>query len=100
MKATYNVASDYELYNSVLLNLGTTLYIFNNQARFISKIEPFTDCVYMGLHTEQIIGFRIAAVIFDTPKGKEQILLTGAAYILGFYTSLVYTQKLNEKEVY
>ena len=34
------------------------------------------------------------------PKGKEQILLIGAAYILSIYTSLVYTQKLNKKEVY
>ena len=39
-------------------------------------------------------------VILNTPKGKEQILLIGAAYIPGFHTNLVYTQKLNKKEVY
>ena len=39
-------------------------------------------------------------VTIDTPKGKEQILLTGAAYIPGFHTNLIYTQKLNNKEVY
>ena len=91
MKATYNIASNYKLHNSVLLNLRTTLYIFNNRVRFISKIEPSIDCVYVGLHTEQIIGFRTAVVILNTPKGKEQILLIEAAYILGFYTSLVCT---------
>ena len=44
----------------------------------------------MGLYTEEIVGFRIATVTINTPKGKEQILLIGAAYILGFYTNLVY----------
>jgi len=29
------MASNYKLYNSIL-NLGTTIYVFNNQARFIS----------------------------------------------------------------
>ena len=71
MKATYNVASNYKLYDSVLLNLGTTLYIFNNWVRFVSKIEPFTERVYAGLYTEQIISFKTAVVILDTPKGKE-----------------------------
>ena len=100
MKAIYNVASDYKLYNSVLLNLGTALYIFNDRARFISEIEPSTDCIYTGLYTKQIIGFKTAIITLNIPKGKEQILLIGAAYILGFHTSLVCTQKLNEKEVY
>ena len=100
MKATYNIAFNYILYNSVLLDLGTTLYIFNNLARFVSEIKPSTDRVYIGLYTEEIIGFRTATVIINTPEGKEQILLTGAAYVLGFYTNLVYTQKLNKKEVY
>ena len=39
-------------------------------------------------------------VILDMLKGKEQILLIGAVYVLGFYTSLICTQKLNKKEVY
>src|SRR5436853_1907111 len=98
MKVTYNIASNYMLYDSVLLNLGTTLYIFNDLARFISEIKPSIDRVYIGLYTEEIISFRIAVVIIDTPKGKEQILLIGAAYILGFHTNLVYIQKLNKKE--
>ena len=91
MKATYNVASNYKLYDSVIFNLGTTLHIFNDWVRFISKIKPFIECVYAGLYIEQIISFKTAVVILNTPKGKEQILLIGAAYILGFYTSLVCT---------
>ena len=59
--------------------------------RFINKIKPSIDCIYIGLYTEEIIGFRTAMIIIDTPKGKEQILLIGAAYILGFHTNLVCT---------
>ena len=54
----------------------------------------------MGLYMEEIVGFRIAIVTINTLKGKEQILLIGVAYILGFHTNLVYTRKLNNKEVY
>jgi len=68
--------------------------------RFINEIEPSTDCVYVGLYMEEIVSFRTAVVIINTPEGKEQILLIGAAYILGLYTNLVYTRKLNDKEVY
>ena len=100
MKVTYNVAFNYKLYDGVLFNLETTLYIFNNLARFVSEIKPSIDCVYMGLYIEEIIGFKTAVVILDMPKGKEQILFIKAAYILGFYTSLIYTRKLNKKEVY
>ena len=71
MEVTYNVVSNYKLYNSVLFNLGTTLYIFNDWARFVSEIEPSTECVYVGLYMEQIVGFRTAIVILNTLKGKE-----------------------------
>ena len=97
---TYNIVSNYKLYNSVFFDSKTTLYIFNNLARFISEIEPSTDYIYIGSHIEEIIGFKIAAVTLNTPKGKEQILLTRTAYILGFHASLVCAQKLNKKEVY
>ena len=30
------MTSNYKLYNSIILNLGTTIYVFNNRARFIS----------------------------------------------------------------
>ena len=100
MKATYNVAFDYELWDSVLLDLGTTLYVFNDLVRFISEIEPSIDCVYVGSHTEEIVGFGTAVVTIDTPEGKEQIRLIEAAYIPNFYTNLVCLQKLNDKGIY
>ena len=79
MKVAYNIASNYKLYNSVLFNSRTTLYIFNNLTRFISKIEPTTDYIYVGIYIKKIINFKIAIVTLNTPKGKEQILLIGAA---------------------
>jgi len=68
--------------------------------RFISKIKPFTDRVYIGLYIEEIIGFGTAMVTINMPEGKEQILFIGAAYIPGFHTNLICTRKLNDKEVY
>jgi len=88
--SNYKEPSNYKLCNNILFNLGTTIYIFNDQVRFISQIEPILDCIYIGSHTKEIVGFSIAIVIINNPKGKKKILLTGAAYILSFYTNLVY----------
>jgi len=86
----YKEPSDYKLCNSVFFNLGTTIYIFNDRVRFVSQIKPILDCIYIGLYIEEIVGFGIAIVIINNPKGKKKILLTGAAYVLSFYINLVY----------
>ena len=99
-RGTFNLASKYKLRDNVLLNSGTNLYIFNNQARFISEIKPTLDQLYTGLHTEEIIGYGTAAVTISHLDGKKQILLIGAAYILNFYTNLVCIYKLNNKDIY
>ena len=78
------------LYNSIILNLGTNIYVFNNRARFISDIKPTLDYIYIGLYIEEIVGFSIAKVIINYLKGKKKIQLLGVAYILGFYINLVY----------
>ena len=49
---------------------------------------------------EEIIGYSTAVVTIDYPKGKRQIRLLEAAFIPGFYTSLVSLKKLNKKGVY
>ena len=96
----YNVASDYVLRDSVILDSGTNVHVFNDRARFISDIEPTSDHIYVGSHTEEIVGFGTAEVTIDHPKGKKKIQLSGAAYIPGFHTNLVCLQKLNDKGVY
>jgi len=87
--SNYKEPSDYKLHNNILLDLGTIIYIFNNQVRFISQIEPTLDHIYVGLYIEEIVGFSIATVTINNPKGKKKILLTRAAYVLSFYTNLV-----------
>jgi len=54
----------------------------------------------MGSHIKEIKGYSTAIVTINYLKGKRQIQLLGAAFILGFYTNLVYLQKLNNKGVY
>jgi len=96
----YNTASNYELRDSVILDSGTSLHVFNDRARFISDIEPTSERVYMGSHIEEVVGYGTAAVTIDHPKGKRQIQLSGAAFIPGFHTNLVCLNKLNDKGVY
>ena len=99
-RGTFNLASKYELRDSVLLDSGTNLHVFNNRARFVSEIEPTSDQLYAGSHTEEIVGYGTATVTIDHPDGKRQILLTGAAFVPSFHTNLVCLQKLNDKGVY
>jgi len=67
----YNTASNYKLYDSVILKLETSLYILNNRTRFISNIKPILERVYIGSHIEEIVGHSIAIVMINYPKGKR-----------------------------
>ena len=96
----YNISSDYHLRDSVILDPGSNVHVFNDRARFISDIEPVSEYIYTGTRTEKIVGYGTAAVTIDHPDGKKQIRLSQAAYIPGFHTNLVCLQKLNEKGVY
>ena len=96
----YNISSNYHLYNSIILDPGSNIYIFNNQARFINNIKPASEYIYTSIYTENIIGYSTAAVTIDHPDSKKQIWLSQVAYIPGFHTNLVCLQKLNEKGVY
>jgi len=98
--SNYKKVFNYKFRNSILFDLKTTIYIFNNQVKFISEIEPILDCIYIGLYIKEIIGFGIAIVIINNFKGEKNILLTRAAYILNFYINLIYIQKFNNKGVY
>ena len=68
--------------------------------RFISDIKPATGQIYMGLHTEEIVGYSTAVVTIDHPKGKRQIQFLETAFILDFYTNLMSLKKLNKKGIY
>ena len=97
---TYSTTSDYELRDSVILDQGSTIHVINDRARFISDIEPASDHIYTGSHTEEIVGYGTAVVTIDHPKGKRQIELLEAAFIPGFHTNLVCLKKLNNNGVF
>ena len=61
------------LRDSIILNSETNIYVFNNRARFISNIKPTLDHIYIGSHTEEIVGFSIAKVTINYLKGKKKI---------------------------
>ena len=67
----FKIVSDYKLYNNILFNLKIITYIFNNWVRFVSEIKLILDYIYIGSYIEEIIGFSIAIVIINRPKGKE-----------------------------
>jgi len=37
----------------------------------ISLTKPILDYIYIGLYIEEIIGFNIAIVVINIPKGKK-----------------------------
>jgi len=49
---------------------------------------------------KEIVEYGTAVVIRDHLKGKRQILLIAAAFVLSFHTNLVCIYKLNNKNVY
>jgi len=89
-----NIASNYKLYNSVILNLETSLYVFNNRARFISNIKPILKRVYIGLYIEEIVGYSIAIVTINNLKGKCIIIapVVPTACLRVWYTNHAFTR--------
>jgi len=55
----------------VIFDLGTSLHVFNDRARFISDIKPIIKRVYISSYIEEIVGYSIAAVIINNLKGKR-----------------------------
>jgi len=86
----FSIVFNYKFRNNILFNLRTIIYIFNDQARFISEIKSILDRIYINLYTKKIVSFSIAIIIINNFKGKKKILFTGAAYIPSFYTNLIY----------
>ena len=67
----YNISSNYYLYNSVILDPGSNIHVFNNWTRFISNIEPASEYIYIGTYMEKIVGYSTAVVMIDYPDGKK-----------------------------
>jgi hypothetical protein len=89
----------YKLHSSVILDSSATLHIGNDKARFI-ELTPANNgnFLYAGDDHIQIEAYGIMEVIVQTngyPKGRK-IMLTKAAFVLSFYTSIMSLQLLNK----
>jgi hypothetical protein len=59
----YNAGSNYKLRNSVILNNGTTIYVINDQLRFVDELRLSNNFVYAGTGLDLVKGIGTAAVI-------------------------------------
>jgi hypothetical protein len=82
----------YKLHSSVILDSSATLHIRNNKARFIElTLANNSNFLYAGDDYIQIEAYGIIKVIMQTNsyfKGRK-IMLTKAAFVLSFYTSII-----------
>jgi hypothetical protein len=82
----------YELHSSVILDFSATLYIRNNKARFTKlTLANNSNFLYTRDNHIQIEAYKIIEVIMQTNsyfKGRK-IMLTKAAFVLLFYTSIM-----------
>jgi hypothetical protein len=93
----------YELHSSVILDSSATLHIGNDKARF-TELTPANDSsfLYAGDDHIRIEAYKTMEVIVQTnsyPK-RRKIILTKAAFVLSFHTSIVSLQLLNKHQVY
>jgi len=84
----------------VILNNGTTLYIINDQSRFVNELQLNNDFVYAGTGLNLIKGIGMAVITIQTPLGPRKILLADAAYVPAFHINLAYLKKFNNKKVF
>jgi len=97
MAGAFRVSQDtthpkYELHSSVILDSGATLHIGNDKARF-TELTPANDgnFLYAGDDHVRIEAYGTMEVIVQTNGYLEgrKIMLTKAAFVLSFHTSIV-----------
>jgi hypothetical protein len=89
----------YKLHSSVILDSSAILHIGNDKARFIElTLANDGNFLYAGDDHVQIEAYRIIEVIVQTNGyfKRRKIMLTKAAFVLLFYTSIVSLQLLNK----
>lgn len=96
-QATFHT-SDYPLRDSVILDSGTALHIFNDKSRFVT-FEPAEpgDGVYAGNKFVPVQGYGDALALVQTPQGKMVMSLYGIAFIESFACNIVSLRQLHKK---
>jgi hypothetical protein len=89
----------YELHSSVILDSSATLHIGNDKARFTElTLANNSSFLYARDDHIRIEAYGTIEVIVQTnsyPKGRK-IMLTKAAFVLSFHTSIISLQLLNK----
>jgi hypothetical protein len=89
------IIARYPLKNLSILDCGSTLYIFNEIARFINY-QPIIhgDFVWAGDHKVAILGYGEVDIEIQGLRGKEVFCLVKVAYCKDFAYNLVLLQQL------
>ena len=96
---------EYPLYDSVILDLGSTMDIGNTRSRFQNLCQPRADednFIYVGDTLVPIEAYGTLSVIVQTqgfPNGRI-ISFYNAAYVLVFHTSVISLKRLNKNGIY
>ncbi|KAK9490988.1 hypothetical protein V1508DRAFT_463615 [Lipomyces doorenjongii] len=92
--------NNYCLINSVILDSGSPMHIFNDISRFEDFHRPDTDTVVVAGDTEcSIEGYGRVNIHVKGPNGPRPISLEHVAYIPGFATNVASLRKFYDKGV-
>ena len=83
----------------MVLDNATSMYVINNQLRFINELRLSKDITYTKIMMLPIKGIGMAAITIQMPLGPKEILLAEAVYVLSFYTNLACLKKFNNKNI-
>lgn len=94
--------NDYPLKDSVILDSGASLHVFNNRERFSNfRVAPSGDCVLTGDGKLPILGYGEVKIETTNPVGKKGTLkLPDVAYCRDMPTNLVSVIKLADKGIF
>ena len=90
----------YELYNSVILDSGSTIHVGNNRAKFIDLRTPYAhedSMIIAGDSLVRIEGYGTYKVTVETegyPDGRT-VTFSNVAYVPTFGTSVISLRLLN-----
>ena len=81
----------YELWLSAILDLGSTIFIFNSFSRFYNYITADEDdCVHAGDTVVTILGYGDINIVVKTTEGIRKVIrLPNIAYCKGFVCNIV-----------